>query len=1252
MPPVQPQQLAPPQWMPQPQQVVRMPRETPIAQHDAQNQNITLSSIMPDANRNMIFASFNINQRNILCMIDTGSPINLISRTVLHSLPFKGTIEPSDIVAHAANASPMSLSGKVKLEFNINDTIHYLNFYIVEEVTTGVLLGLNWLIETEAVLDLKEKVLKGAHGVKIPLELRYFENSHVRKVSLPEDVTIPPHHELITPGTIQTPLPTEGLLEPENKVEERGLLMARVIVSPVASHVPVQIINPGSTPVKLYKGTNVGILHEIEPDYVDCPVNMTIPDNELPNNTVNIGELLPEQSQKVERLLNQYSDLFSNGALDLGKTDIVEHKIETGDSLPIKQLPRRLPISLRSVVDNQIKDMLEAGVITESDSPWSSPIVLAKKKSGDWRFCVDFRRLNDVTTKDAYSLPRIEDMMDDLAGQQYFSTLDLASGYWQVKVEEQSKPKTAFSIPSGGHYQFESMPFGLSNAVATFQRLMSQLLKGDIGKRARAYINDILIYGKDFEEHLKALEEVFKIFKQAGLKLKGEKCFIAAQSVNYLGFVISKNGIEVDPAKVQAISTLPPPTNVHELRRFIGMIGYDRKHIPNASALLTPLNKLLQKDIKWQWTTDCQISFDRLKETLTLPPILCYPDFNRDFIVYCDASDSGIGATLQQIQDDGTEKVIAYASKCFSRVESNWSNTEKEAYAVVWSLDHFHPYIYGRKVTVHTDHKALQWLRKIKSPTGKLARWILRLEEYDYDVIHRPGSLMQHVDTLSRQPTVNSIHVTSSWSIEELQIAQAEDPVVSQVRPWLLMGKKPAQVPTNDNNGLRTLYNIFDRLELRDGLICIEWIDDTGVNKYQVVAPVSLQLEIIERSHIDVGHLGVKKTFSRIQEEFYWPCFYRQTEIFCKSCVTCQKNKVIPNPRWAMKPIEVVPVPFYMVGMDVIGPLKTTPRGNRYILNIVDYFTKYVEAYAIPDQKSETVSRCIEDLCSRHGVPSIILTDKGSNFTSHLFNGVCAQFGIEHRTTTAYHPQCDRLTERSNATLTSLLRMSADKDQNNWDINLFSALQAIRITKHASTGISPFQLLYGRPPRLPSSVEKQTNFQDWSYADSALYLRELRNRLSNLKQVALPSIEQCQRKQKKEYDARNRSSRAQSFEPGDFVLLRNNRARGFDAKFTGPYQVIKRFESDYRIRSQNTGKETVVHFNRLKACDLIEKPPFEQQNEENSSSEDDSDVREFTFVQPQQDNEQCDREHLELPLQRSQRQRRAPDYYGNPVPLD
>eukprot|EP00794_Sanderia_malayensis_P000642 gene642-1310_t len=643
------------------------------------------------------------------------------------------------------------------------------------------------------------------------------------------------------------------------------------------------------------------------------------------------------------------------------------------------------------------------------------------------------------------------------------------------------------------------------------------------------------------------------------------------------------------------------------------MIGYYRKHIPNASALLTPLNKLLQKDNKWQRTTDCQTSFDRLKETLTLPPILCYPDFNRDFIVYCDASDSGIGATLQQIQDDGTEQVIAYGSKCFSRVESNWSTTEKEAYAVVWSLDHFHPYIYGRKVTVYTDHKALQWLRKIKSPTGKLARWILRLEEYDYKVIHRPGSLMQHVDTLSRQPTVNAIQITSSWSIEELKIAQSEDPVLSQVRPWILMGKKPAQVPTNDNNGLRTLYNIFDRLELRDGLICREWIDDTGVDKYQVVAPVSLQLEIIERSHIDVGHLGVKKTFARIQEEFYWPCFYRQTEIFCKSCVTCQKNKVIPNPRWAMKPIEVVPVPFYMVGMDVIGPLKTTPRGNRYILNIVDYFTKYVEAYAIPDQKTETVSRCIEDLCSRHGVPSIILTDK------------------------------------------------ADKDQNNWDINLFSALQAMRITKHASTGISPFQLLYGRPPRLPSSVKKQSNFQDWSYADSALYLRDLRNRLSNLKQVALPAIEQCQQRQKKEYDARNRSSRAQPFEPGDFVLLRNNRARGFDAKFTGPYQIIKRFESDYRIRNQNTGKETVVHFNRLKACDIMEKPPFERQDEGNSSSEDDSDVHEFRFVQPQrnylqmeQENEQCDRQlvELELPPRRSQRLRRAPDYYGNPAPFD
>ena len=619
-------------------------------------------------------------------------------------------------------------------------------------------------------------------------------------VTLCEDIEIPAKHEIIQTACIKGPFIDESILEPNSKLVEKGILIARVLVRPKQQIIPIQIINPGVDKVKLYKGTNLGSLEHVD---IRDPVLQEMSDenaNELP---FHFDHLEQKERKQLENLLQNYENVFASDLKELGSTSLVEHRIETGDAQPIKQLPRRLPNTLKPVVEGQVKEMLENEIIRPSQSPWASPIVLVQKKDGTWRFCVDYRKLNDVTIKVAFPIPQINDLIDTLSGQQYFTTLDMISGYWQVKVDENSKEKTAFTIPGGQHLEFNRLAFGLANAVPTFQRLMQRVLEGLTPKKCLVYLDDILVTGRDFEEHLRNLEEVLQAIQEAGLKLKPSKCVFAQTSLKYLGFIVSNKGLAPDPEKVKAVAEYEQPENLTELRRFMGLVSYYRRFVSGFSDIASPLHKLMQKDVRFIWNTECDDAFKTLKEQLITCPILSFPDNKGEFMLYTDASDVGVGAILTQKLANGEEKVISYASKAFSRAEKNWTTTEKEAYAIVWSLEYFHAYVHGRPVTVYTDHKALQWLRNIKQPNGKLARWILKLEQYDYTVVHKPGTMMSHVDALSRAP-VQGIKV-STWSTEEFQELQDLDEDISIVKNWIHAGKRPDDRPKDCTDTLSAL---------------------------------------------------------------------------------------------------------------------------------------------------------------------------------------------------------------------------------------------------------------------------------------------------------------------------------------------------------------------------------------------------------------------------------------------------------------
>ena len=399
--------------------------------------------------------------------------------------------------------------------------------------------------------------------------------------------------------------------------------------------------------------------------------------------------------------------------------------------------------------------MLNAGIIQPSTSPWASPIVTAMKKNGKKRLCIDYRRVNSITKKDAYPLPRIDEMMDALGEAKWFSSMDLTSGYWQVGMHPESIQKTAF-ISREGLYEFNVMPFGLCNAPATFQRAMDNMLGDYNWKFAMVYIDDINVFSRTFEEHIQHLQLIFQRIREAGLKLNQEKCNFIRKELLFLGHIINKDGISPDPSTVQKIIDFPQPRTVKGLRSFLGLAGYYRKFVKGFSQIAAPLFKLLRNNITYIWTVDQEEAFSELKRRLTTAPILIYPNFTKKFYLYTDASDSGLGAVLSQKDDENRERVIAYASVSLKPAETRYSTTEKEALAVVWAVRQFRHYLLGTTFEIITDHNALRWLfTKQTNPTPRISRWITTMMEYNFIISYRPGRVNQNADALSRMNSLD-----------------------------------------------------------------------------------------------------------------------------------------------------------------------------------------------------------------------------------------------------------------------------------------------------------------------------------------------------------------------------------------------------------------------------------------------------------------------------------------------------------------
>ena len=470
-----------------------------------------------------------------------------------------------------------------------------------------------------------------------------------------------------------------------------------------------------------------------------------------------------DQSEEIKSLVHDllfdFQDVFSKHDNDLGLTHLTEHVIDTGNAVPIRQPPRRVPSAYAGEDKAALDKLIEQGCIRPSSSPWASGVVLVRKKDGSVRHCVDYRGLNKLTRKDAFPLPRTEDCLDAVAGATVFSTFDITSAYNQVPVRPEDIPKTAF-VTKYGLYEYTTMPFGLCNAPATFERLMEIAMNGLQWNTCLIYLDDLIVFSNDAGTHASRIRAVLERVRAAGLKLKPRKCSLFQSQVTFLGHVISSEGVLPNPDNVAKLAEWKVPESVTEVRSFLGLGNYYRRFVKDYSLLVKPLTDLTKKDQAFQWTAACQSAFESLKRALMGPDIMAYPTHDGYFILDCDACDVSIGAVLSQVQG-GRERVVAYGSRTLNRHERNYCVTDRELLAVKHFVEHYKHHLLGRHFTVRSDHQALKWLFSLREPKQRIARWLEILSAYDFEIEYRPGVKHGNADALSRCPDLRSCTCTT-----------------------------------------------------------------------------------------------------------------------------------------------------------------------------------------------------------------------------------------------------------------------------------------------------------------------------------------------------------------------------------------------------------------------------------------------------------------------------------------------------------
>lgn len=1042
-------------------------------------------------------------------------------------------------------------------------------------------------------------------------------------------LTIPARTEIVT--FIST-LETEPCIILGEEVSS-NVFVANTLATPTNGKIPVRIMNVRNESVNL-NNFSPKLRQSKDFDIFELGSTALYDKNriEVLLSELNLKHLDKIDQDMISKICIKYSDIFCLKNDSLSTTPIYKQSITLKpNTQAVYTKPYKLPHSQRTEIESQIHDMLKNKIIEKSNSEWNSPVLLVPKKSTTdvkkWRLVIDYRKVNAQLQDDKFPLPNIDDVIDSLAGAKYFTHLDLSQGYYQCELKQEDRPITAFST-STGQYQMTRLPMGLKISPSAFSRLMTVALCGLNLEKCLVYLDDLIIFGKTLHEHNKNLISVFERLRKVNLKLNPSKCSFLKKELVYLGHFISSEGIKPDPAKIQCIKQWPIPTTADEVKRFIAFANYYRKHIPNFAKICVPLNVLTRKHVPFEWTDTCQYSFDNLREKFINPPVLDYPNLSQDnkFILQTDASGYAIGSVLS----NQNGKPIAYASKSLNKAEINYATIEKELLAIVWSIKHFRPYLYGRKFEIRTDHRPLVYLFSLKNPSSRLTKFRLLLEEYDFDITYVQGKENVVADALSRisvadlksinnkieeeilvttrsqtsktkykdvSETLNGHNVFDSKMFEivvENSIKEEIQISIEEAKIYI----KPAKSFIQLRRIMKNLENMCKEYKINELVIKLnnnnaqmfykEMIDNKllkGMPKIHVIKNIVKVVNdditkklIMNDFHMlpTAGHAGIKRTLKTIRQRYFWKNIQSDVEKFIKSCKLCQQNKNIKQPKIPIIVTSTATFAFEKIYMDLVGPIIPDEHGNQYILTTQCELTKFITATPIKDKSTETVAKAfVENVILLFGVPKEIASDRGTEFMSKLFTDICKLLHINKINSVAYHHQSIGALENSHKVLGNFLRIHCGNSSFQWSSWIPYYRFAYNTTVHTETNKTPFELVFGKLCSLPSNIQNPEKIEPLYNFDD--YYKLLKYKLQISQMNARTKLLQNKKQRTEKF---NCNSIPAMYKPGQLVLIKNETTSKLDKKYLGPFPIVQDRNPNVEIRFKN--KTDLIHKQRIK----------------------------------------------------------------------
>lgn len=1203
-------------------------------------------------------AVITISNTDIKCLIDTGSMVSTITESFyskhLSTIP---VIREQFVTLKAANGLDIPYVGYIETDIVVHGhTVKDRGILIVKDVSGRDIPG---LIGMNIISQCRDLFLSEIPSISaIEAKARVGEVKGFARIASNEDVCIPSNS--ISFINVVGPHCKPGhkvtvCIEPI--VNSIGVIAINSVCVSDRQTFPIQVMNPKDTDIWLKRNSRIARISECDVDVAPRAKAEFLSTGEREEtvvlhedvtgdpSTLDASSLVPEnmkctsgERQKILDLFSRNSDVFVKSELDLGCTETVRHHINLTDEEPISVPYRRIPPNQYQEVKNHIQKLLEKDIIQPSKSPYAAPIVVARKKDNSIRLCVDYRKLNQRTIRDAFPLPRIEESLDALHGSTLFSTMDLASGFHQIAMHPDDQHKTAFSTPFG-LYEYCRMPFGLCNSPASFQRLMQQIFRDAVFQILLVYLDDIVVYSRTLDEHLQRLDLVFAKLREHGLKLNPHKCHFFQQKVQYLGYTVSEEGISASEDKVKVVKEWPLPNTLKELRGFLGFSSYYRRFVERYAHTAKPLYGLIatfnkrnpQKSngqLKELWTPDCSAAFNSLKAKLTSTDVLGFADYSKPFILETDASLNGLGAVLMQEQE-GKRRVIAYASRTLrptERNDSNYSSAKLELLAVKWAItEKFKDYLWGSTFEVLTDNNPISYLQTSAKLGATEQRWAMQLAQYNFTIKYRPGKDNTAADALSRIPRCDSISsvvpnnhsplpqnlrvnalasaidgcedrvktlhpsVTCSavfsfpsYDSEDIVKMQSQDPVISRFLKYFLIGRKPSKKEREgENRVVIDMLRQWDRIELEQGRLYRKVNDPQQGQLQQLVLPKCLQDRIMTQLHKQSGHQGIDRTVSLVRSRFYWTGMYADISEYCKSCDRCNAAK-LPHLRMrlpmshliATKPNEIVAMDFTL--------LEKSSDGRENVLVVTDVFSKFSIAIPTRDQTAVTTAKVlVNEWFMKYGVPERIHSDQGRNFEGSLIAELCKMYQVKKTRTTPYYPQGNGQCERFNRTLHDLLRSLSPREKRQWPSHLPEVLFVYNSTVHASTGFTPFYLFLGRNPRLP--VDSMLRFEEEGREDKVNIPEYVEQHSQRLK-AAYEKAGEKLRAKAKEREGERKELSTHDLPIGTIVLLRKRvlgRNKIQDAWGSKEYVVVKRVDPDRYVYQVESREGTAVKDTRI-----------------------------------------------------------------------